>query len=78
MFQNEWMRCEERSGEWIELKRSRIICKFVNFSCLLRVSTFFVFVSCFDFGFSCLYRYTRNTKHEVFLFRVPNSALYSI
>ena len=25
---------------------------------------FFVFVSCFDLEASCLYRYTRNTKHE--------------
>ena len=48
---------------------------------------FFVFVSCFDL-FSCLFRVstwgsrvcidiheTRNTKHEVFVFRVPNSSM---
>ena len=29
---------------------------------------FFVFVSCLDLGFSCLYRYTRNTRFSCFLF----------
>ena len=54
----------------IELKKSRG--KYVNFSSF-RVC--FVFVSCFDLGFSCLYRYTRNAKHDVFMFRVPNSGI---
>ena len=29
---------------------------------------FFVFVSCLDLGFSCLYRYTRNTRFSCFVF----------
>ena len=32
-----------------------------------------MFVSCFDLGVSCLCRYTRYTKHEVSVFRVPIS-----
>ena len=41
-----------------------------------RVCTiFFVFVSCFDLEVSCLYRYTQNTKHEVYIYRVPNSRM---
>ena len=51
-------------------------CKFSEISCLFRVSIFFVFVSCFDIRFSCLYRYTRNKKNEVFVFSVPNSGLH--
>ena len=36
-----------------------------------------IFRVCFMFciGFSCLYRYTRNKKHEVFVFRVPKLSL---
>ena len=42
---------------------------------LYRLSNFFVFISCFDVDSSCFYRYTRNKKHKVFVFRVPNSIL---
>ena len=48
------------------LKRSRSTCKFSNFSCLFRVSTCGSRV-CIDI------HKIRNMKHEVFVFRVPNS-----
>ena len=73
MFQNEWMRCEERSGEWIELKRSRIICKFVNF--FVFVSGFDFFRVCFLFRLWVLVFVSIYTKHETRSFRVSCSQL---
>ena len=67
MFQNKWVRTQWRM---IILEKSTTICKFFNFSCLFRVSTFFVFVSCFDLGLSfCIdIHETRNTRFSCFVF----------
>ena len=45
------------------------------FSCLYN---YFIFISCFELEASCLYRYILNTKHEVFVYRVPNSDAFRI
>ena len=37
-----------------------------------------VYVSCIKFLGSCMYRYTRYTKHDVFVYRVPNSVTICI
>ena len=74
MSQYESAKGEKANGKGWYLKYPGVHVNFSIFSCLFRVSTFFVFVSCLDLGFSCFYRYTRNTKHEVFVFRVPISS----
>ena len=69
----------EREMQWRMVGRKRSKSKiYVNFSivCVCFVfRLFFVFVSCFALEFSCLYRYTRNTKHEARGFRVSYSKL---
>ena len=69
--------------EIVGLKKSRSICIFPNFSCLFTVSTFFRFCLVFcleDFVFVSIYtkpkQETRNTKHKVFVFRVPISDVH--
>ena len=55
----------------IKLEKSTSIRKFFKFSCLFRVSTWRSRV-CIDI------HETRYTKHDVFVFRVPNSAVQCV